>query len=119
MFLDAGAYAMLMGIISGYPIGAKIVTNFRENGMCSKEECERLLAFTNNSGPLFIIGSVGISMFYNSLIGILLFITHLLACLTVGFVFRFWKRTKQHSGVLSYRYSRKRCPYNESIINIQ
>lgn len=119
MFLDAGAYAMLMGIISGYPIGAKIVTNFRENGMCSKEECERLLAFTNNSGPLFIIGSVGISMFYNSLIGILLFITHLLACLTVGFVFRFWKRKKEHSGVLSYRYSRKRCPYNESIINIQ
>lgn len=85
---------MLMGIISGYPIGAKIVTNFRENGMCSKEECERLLAFTNNSGPLFIIGTVGISMFYNSLIGVLLFITHLLACLTVGFLFRFWKREK-------------------------
>lgn len=89
-----GAYAMLMGIISGYPIGAKIVTNFRENGMCSKEECERLLAFTNNSGPLFIIGTVGISMFYNSLIGVLLFITHLLACLTVGFIFRFWKNGK-------------------------
>lgn len=91
-----GAYAMLMGIISGYPIGAKIVTNFRENGMCSKEECERLLAFTNNSGPLFIIGTVGISMFYNSTIGILLFITHLLACLTVGFVFRFWKKSKSN-----------------------
>lgn len=118
MYLDVGAYAMLMGIISGYPIGAKIVTNFRENGMCSKEECERLLAFTNNSGPLFIIGTVGISLFGNSLIGVLLFITHLLACLTVGFIFRFWKRTKGHSGVLSYRYSRKRCPYNESIIDI-
>ena len=98
-----GAYAMLMGIISGYPIGAKIVTNFRENGMCSKEECERLLAFTNNSGPLFIIGTVGISMFYNSLIGVLLFITHLLACLTVGFIFRFWKRNK---GV---RYTDEQC----------
>lgn len=114
-----GAYAMLMGIISGYPIGAKIVTNFRESGMCSKEECERLLAFTNNSGPLFIIGTVGISLFCNSLIGVLLFITHLLACLTVGFIFRFWKRTRGHSGVLSYRHSRKRCLHNESIINIQ
>lgn len=113
MYLDVGAYAMLMGIISGYPIGAKIVTNFRESGMCSKEECERLLAFTNNSGPLFIIGTVGISLFGNSLIGVLLFITHLLAFLTVGFIFRFWKRTKEHSGVLSYRYYRKRCPYKE------
>ena len=91
-----GAYAMLMGIISGYPIGAKIVTNFRENGMCTKEECERLLAFTNNSGPLFIIGTVGISLFGNSLIGMLLFITHLLACLTVGILFRFWKFNKTY-----------------------
>lgn len=89
-----GAYALLMGIISGYPIGAKIVTNFRENGMCSKEECERLLAFTNNSGPLFIIGTVGISLFYSSTVGILLFITHLLACLSVGILFRFWKFNK-------------------------
>ena len=53
-----GAFAFIMGIISGYPVGAKIVSNFYENGVCSKEECERLLAFTNNSGPLFIIGTV-------------------------------------------------------------
>ena len=53
-----GAYAFVMGIISGYPVGAKIACNFRENNICSKEECERLLSFTNNSGPLFIIGTV-------------------------------------------------------------
>lgn len=45
----SGAYAFIMGIISGYPIGAKIVTSFRNNNICSKEECERLLSFTNNS----------------------------------------------------------------------
>ena len=87
----SGAYPLIMGTISGYPIGAKIVSNFRDNNICSKEECERLLSFTNNSSPLFIIGSIGISMFYNSTIGILLFITHLLGSLSVGIVFRFWK----------------------------
>lgn len=61
-----GAYAFVMGVISGYPVGAKIVTNFREQGICSKAQCERLLAFTNNSGPLFIIGTVGISLFANT-----------------------------------------------------
>lgn len=86
-----GCFAFVMGIISGYPIGAKIAANFRENNICSKEECERLLSFTNNSGPLFIIGTVGISMFGNSTIGFLLLITHLLASITVGFIFRFWK----------------------------
>jgi len=86
-----GSFAFIMGIISGYPIGAKIAANFRENNICSKEECERLLSFTNNSGPLFIVGTVGITMFGNSTIGFLLLITHLLASLTVGFVFKFWK----------------------------
>lgn len=86
-----GSFALVMGIISGYPTGAKIASKFRENGTCSKEECERLLSFTNNSGPLFIIGTVGISMFGNTMIGFLLFITHILASLTVGIIFRFWK----------------------------
>ena len=86
-----GSFAFIMGIISGYPIGAKIAANFRKNNICSKEECERLLSFTNNSGPLFIVGTVGISMFGNTTIGLLLLITHILACITVGIIFRFWK----------------------------
>lgn len=86
-----GSFAFIMGLISGYPVGAKIACNLRENNICSKEECERLLAFTNNSGPLFIIGTVGIKMFGNSIIGFLLLITHILACISVGFCFRFWK----------------------------
>lgn len=86
-----GSFALIMGIISGYPVGAKIACNFRKNNVCSKEECERLLSFTNNSGPLFIVGTVGITMFKSSTIGILLLITHILAALTVGIIFRFWK----------------------------
>ena len=87
-----GAFAFIMGIISGYPVGAKIASNFRKNNICSKEECERLLSFTNNSGPLFIIGTVGILMFGSTTIGILLFITHILAGISVGIIFRFWKK---------------------------
>ena len=86
-----GSFAFIMGIISGYPVGAKIACNLRESNICSKEECERLLAFTNNSGPLFIIGTVGVKMFGSSIIGFLLLITHILACVSVGFCFRFWK----------------------------
>lgn len=86
-----GAFALIMGIISGYPVGAKIVANLKEQGVCSEIECERLIAFTNNSGPLFIIGTVGIGLFFDAKIGILLFISHLLACLTVGIIFRWWK----------------------------
>ena len=88
-----GSFALIMGILSGYPVGAKIAVNFRKYNILPKEECERLLSFTNNSGPLFIIGTVGISIFGSSTIGILLLSTHILASLTVGFLFKFWKRS--------------------------
>ena len=87
-----GSFAFIMGIISGYPVGAKIASEFRKNNICNKEECERLLSFSNNSGPLFIIGTVGILMYGSTIIGLLLFITHILAGITVGIIFRFWKR---------------------------
>lgn len=90
------AFALIMGIISGYPVGAKIVANLKEQKICNKFEAERLIAFTNNSGPLFIIGTVGIGMFYSFSIGIILFITHLLSCLSVGFLFRFWGKSKEN-----------------------
>ncbi len=80
------AFAFLMGLISGYPVGAKIVSNFMEQGICTKEEAERMLAFTNNSGPLFIIGTVGVTLFGNTTIGVLLLITHILACISVGII---------------------------------
>lgn len=111
-----GAFAFIMGIISGYPVGAKIAANFRKNGVLTKEECERLLSFTNNSGPLFIIGTVGILMFRNTSIGIMLFITHLLASISVGIIFRFWK-TKEASTLeinsnSSYKTTTKRVTFS-------
>ena len=92
-----GAYALFMGIISGYPVGAKIITDLCNKNLCTKEEGERLLTFTNNSGPLFIIGSVGITLFNDTSIGLLLLTTHLIACLTVAFIFRYWKYNKRTS----------------------
>ena len=86
-----GAFPFIMGIISGYPVGAKIVADFKKQGLCSNIEAERLIAFTNNSGPLFIVGTVGIGLFKDTKTGILLLITHILACITVGILFRWWK----------------------------
>lgn len=91
-----GAYAFLIGIISGYPVGAKIVTNLRQDGICSKSEGERMLCFSNNSGPLFIIGTVGISLFGSSQTGFLLFFTHILACITVGIILGLFDRFKKN-----------------------
>ena len=91
MYPGEGAFALIMGIICGYPTGAKIVANLYTRNIITLEEAERLLSFTNNSGPLFIVASVGIGMFCDTRTGILLLLTHILASLCVGFCFRFWK----------------------------
>ena len=108
-----GSYAFIMGIISGYPVGAKIINKFAEDGTCSKEEAERMLAFTNNSGPLFIIGTVGISLFGDSTIGIILFVTHIMACLTVGLIFGFVSKRYSYR---SYRNTINTTSYDFSDI---
>ncbi len=113
-----GALGFIMGLISGYPVGAKIACDFRENNICSKEECERLLSFTNNSGPLFILGTVGISMFGNSTIGLLLLITHILACLTVGIIFRFWKFNSSSPDYVSTKSSNYKKYKNVTFSNL-
>lgn len=90
-----GGFAFVMGLISGYPVGAKIVADFREKGLVTQDEGERLLAFTNNSGPLFILSSVGIALFGDAKTGLLLLGTHILACITVGIILaRFSKRNR-------------------------
>ena len=96
-----GSFGLIMGIISGYPTGAKIAVNFRNDNILSKEECERLLSFTNNSGPLFIIGTIGISMFGSTQIGILLLVTHIISALTVGIIFRKWKYSNIKNNIKS------------------
>ena len=86
-----------MGITSGYPVGAKVASDLYKDKLCTKEEAERLVAFTNSSGPLFIIGAIGIGMFNDEKIGLLLFLTHFIASLTVGILFRFYKKNSTKS----------------------
>lgn len=90
----AGSSALVLGTVSGYPLGALTACQLYESGYLSKTETERLLAFCNNSGPLFILGAVGSAIYSSAKIGVVLYISHILSTLLVGFIFRFYKRDK-------------------------
>jgi len=93
----ACACAFLMGIIGGYPVGARTAIELYNKRLCTKAEAERLLSFCNNSGPAFILGAVGTGMLGSARAGILLYAAHVLASVSVGVVFRFWKGEKTYS----------------------
>ena len=88
----ACASALALGFIGGYPVGAKTAISLYEKGALSRTETERLLAFCNNAGPAFILGAVGAGIFASSRVGGILYLTHAAASLTVGLLFRFYRR---------------------------
>ena len=82
--------ALAMGFIGGYPVGARTALRLYQQGLCTKTEAERMLAFCNNSGPAFILGVVGAGVFGSGKVGLLLYLTHAVASILVGLLFRFY-----------------------------
>lgn len=91
-----GSFAILIGFVSGYPAGAKVSADLYKKNLISETEALTLSAFTNNCGPLFIIGTVGAGMLGNSRVGIGLWLIHIISAFAVGLLFR--NRKKVISG---------------------
>ena len=51
-------YAMLMGFLCGFPMGARVVDDLYIRQMISRREAEYLLAFCNNIGPVYFCSFV-------------------------------------------------------------
>ena len=90
-----GAFALSMGLAAGYPMDAVITAKFRQNGLCSRIEGERLLAFTNTADPLFLFGAVAVGMLKAPPLGIIIAIAHYVSSFLVGFTFRFYGRKEE------------------------
>ena len=86
----SGAITFILGLVSGYPVGASSAIDLYTSGQCTKCEAERLTAFCNNSGPLFVIAVVGQSFLGNARFGYILYASHILSSILVGFIFRFY-----------------------------
>lgn len=89
-----GAFAMSMGLASGYPMDAVITCKFRKNQLCSAVEAERLLSFTNTADPLFMVGAVAVGMFGMPELGVTIALAHYISSFFVGVIFRFHGRDR-------------------------
>ena len=86
----SGAVVFVMGILCGYPTGAKMVSELYENKEISRNEAMRLLPFCNNSGPLFVIGAVGAGMLGSTRLGVTLYAVHVVSAVLTGIFFSFF-----------------------------
>lgn len=87
----------LLGIIGGYPVGAKAISSLYNSKKISKYEAEHLLSFCVNSGPAFIIGFAGSYIFKSAHIGYILAFSHILASIIVGIFMSFTIKSPQRN----------------------
>ena len=81
-------YVFLMSVLSGYPVGSKIVGDLYQNGQISKTQAKKIITFTSNSGPMFILGSVGIGMLASKTCGYIMYFSHILGAIFNGLLYR-------------------------------
>lgn len=85
-----GAFAWIMGITSGYPMGAMITADLVKKKELTVVEGQRLLNLSNQAGPLFILGAVSVGILQWPQIGIYILIIQYLSAISMGVFFRFY-----------------------------
>ena len=76
----------VIGMIAGFPIGARLALLMYENGKISKCECERLISFANNASPGYVICAVGLGMRESLRDGVLLYCAGVLSSIACGII---------------------------------
>lgn len=108
------AYVFFMSILSGYPMGAKITTDLYNNKVINQKHAFSILSFCSTSGPMFILASVGIGMFFDIKIGFVLLASHILGTIINGFLYR---AKKEKVANISFVKSQSKNLLNDSMFS--
>ncbi|MGE5629370.1 MAG: sporulation integral membrane protein YlbJ [Solirubrobacterales bacterium] len=82
-------FVIIVSMLCGYPLGAKYSCDLYERGIIKRSTFLRLLNIASNPSPIFIIGTVGISMLHNNISGYLLVFSCYASCAVLGIILPF------------------------------
>ena len=76
---------LLLGLVGGYPVGAKMIGEAFVQKKLDKRTGQILLGYCNNAGPAFIFGVAG-TIFSSIYVPLLLWLIHMLSAIITGFI---------------------------------
>lgn len=95
---SGGAYAWILGLLCGYPMGARLTANLCRDGEISREEGIFLLCFCNNASPMFLSGFLVLQKFQSASLMLPVCLVYYGASFITMFIFRIrCRRFKVHS----------------------
>lgn len=95
-------YAYFMSILSGYPIGAKVIDDLYQKKLITQNDAKKMMVFCTTSGPIFVIGAVGIAMFNSFKIGLILYFSHILSCTILAIFINIFSKNKQQEKPITF-----------------
>ena len=78
---------VIIGFLLGYPNAAKCISKMYSDNIIDKKLATKLIAFTSNANPSYIIATIGIGMFKSIEIGVILAFCHFVSSVIIGAVF--------------------------------
>lgn len=98
---DYGCYAVFVGFLCGYPMGAKVIADLIQTDRISQNEGQYLLSFCNNTSPMFIISFIVMQNFKNEslLLGtlVILYLAPVLCSLLFRHFYVFQAKSTSHN----------------------
>ena len=86
---------IILSLIGGYPVGARGAKSLYESKEINIEQLNRLMTFSVNAGPAFIIEIVGNILLKNYKLGFLIFIVQIILSISIGIISGIFTRQKK------------------------
>lgn len=80
--------AIIMGFLLGYPNAATHLNHLYTENKINSKTILKMLSYTSNASPAFIIATIGIGFYNNIYIGIIFLVSHFLSALILGLLLR-------------------------------
>jgi len=90
---SAGCSAVLLGLLCGFPVGARCAVIAYTQGKLTRKEAQRVLLVGNCPSSAFLINAVGVSLWENHTFGLVLYATVVGTALLLGSISHFFNRT--------------------------
>lgn len=113
---EQASYAILVGFLCGYPMGAKVVADLTLAKRISQKEGRYLLSFCNNTSPMFIVSFIVMQNFKDESLLLSTLAILILSPIVCSFLFRKFYRVYVTDCVETSSYNQK-IRFNFSIFD--
>lgn len=93
--------AFLTGAFAGFPLGVKTAVDLYNEGAITREELERISPIVNLPSLAFVISGVGLGIYNDIMIGILLYSVVLISSIIVAIIQGIGRKYSNYSSVIS------------------